>query len=65
VEDDQTGDVNPHPVIPLITPGGLALSDSKKGRSPCGQLEAQFQPVKDPSVPAVIATFEEAIGATL
>jgi len=52
MEDDQTGDENPHPVTHLVTPGGLALSDSEKAESFADSLEAQFQPVTDPSVPA-------------
>jgi len=39
---------------PLVTQGGLALSDSQKAEALVGSLEAQFQPVNDPSVPAVI-----------
>jgi hypothetical protein len=36
----------------LQGPGGLALSDSEKAESLAVSLEAQFQPVDDPSDPA-------------
>ena len=39
---------------PIVTPRGMALSDSKKAGALAHSLEAQFQPVKDPSDPAVI-----------
>jgi len=44
----------PTPSPPLVTPGGIALSDSEKAEALADNLEAQFQPVTDPSVPAVI-----------
>ena len=44
----------PIPSPPLITPGGLALSDAEKAEALADSLEAQFQPVTVPSVPAVI-----------
>jgi endonuclease/exonuclease/phosphatase family metal-dependent hydrolase len=44
----------PTPSPPLVTPGGLALSDSEKAEALADSLEAQFQPVSDPSVPAVV-----------
>ena len=34
--------------------GGMALSDSEKAEALADNLETQFQPVADPSVPAVI-----------
>jgi len=43
----------PTPSPPLVTPGGLPLSDSEKAEALVDRLEAQFQPVNDPSVPAV------------
>jgi len=55
VEDDKAGDeisYSTHP--PLIASGGIALSDSEKAEALADNLEAQFQPVTDPSVPAVI-----------
>jgi hypothetical protein len=53
VEDDETGDESSHSISPLVTPGGVALSDSEKAESLADNLKAQFQPVTDPSVPAV------------
>ena len=34
----------PTPAPPLVTPGGLALSDSEKAEALADSLEAQFQP---------------------
>jgi hypothetical protein len=48
---------------PLVTPGVLALSDSEKAEALAESLEAQFQPVSDPSVPAVIEMVNEAMRA--
>jgi hypothetical protein len=53
----------PTPSPLLITPGGLALSDSEKAEALAESLEAQFQPVNDPSVPAVIEVVNEAMRA--
>ena len=44
----------PTPSPPLVTPGGIALSDSEKAEALADNLETQFQPVTDPSVPEVI-----------
>jgi hypothetical protein len=44
----------PTPSSPLLVLGGLALSDSEKAEALADSLEAQFQPVNDPSDPAVI-----------
>ena len=44
----------PTPYPPLVTPGGIALSNSEKAEGLADNLETQFQPVTDPSVPAVI-----------
>jgi hypothetical protein len=57
VEDDETADESSYSVslsTPLVTPGGIALLDSEKAEAPADNLEAQFQPVNDPSAPAVI-----------
>ena len=54
VEDDQAGDESSYSVSPLVTPGGIALSDSEKAEDLADNLETPFQPVTDPSVPAVI-----------
>jgi hypothetical protein len=48
---------------PLVTPGRLAVSDSEKAEALADSLEAQFQPVNDPSVPAVIEVVNEAMRA--
>ena len=39
---------------PLVTTGGIALSDSEKAEALADSLETQFQPVTFPSVPAFI-----------
>jgi hypothetical protein len=44
----------PTPSPPLVTPEGIALSDSEKAEALADNLEIQFQLVTDPSVPAVI-----------
>jgi hypothetical protein len=56
VEDDQAGDESSYSVSPLVNPGGIALSDSEKAEALADNLDTQFQPVTDPSVPAVIET---------
>jgi hypothetical protein len=53
----------PTPSPPQVIPGELSLSDSKKVEALSNSLEAQFQPVNDPSVPAVIEEVNEAIRA--
>ena len=53
VEDDQAGDKSSYSVSPLVTPGGIALSDSEKAEVLDDNLENQFLPVTDPSVTAV------------
>jgi hypothetical protein len=40
----------------MVTPGGIAISDSEKAEDLADNLETQFQPVTDPSVPGVIDT---------
>jgi hypothetical protein len=47
----------------LLVPGGLALSDSEEAEALADSLEAQFQPVKDLSSPAVIEVVNEAMFA--
>ena len=56
VEDDQAGEESSYSVSPLVTPGGIALSVSEKAEALADILETQFQPVTDPSFPAVIET---------
>jgi hypothetical protein len=56
VEDDQAGDERSYSVYPLVTSRGIGLSDSEKAETLADNLETQFQPVIDPSVPAFIET---------
>ena len=65
VEDDQAGDESSYSVSPLVTPGGIALSDSEKDEVLADNLEAQFQPVNDPSVPPVIEKVDVALRSYL
>ena len=58
VEDDQTGDESSYSISPFVITGGIAHSDSEKAEALVGNLETQFQPVTDPSVPAVIETVD-------
>ena len=51
----------PNPSRLLVTPGGLALSNFEKAEKPADRSEALFQPVNDPSVPAVIEVVNEAM----
>jgi hypothetical protein len=44
----------PTPSPSLVTPGAIALSDSENAEAVADNLETQFQPVTDTSVPAVI-----------
>jgi len=44
----------PTPSPPPDHPAGIALSDSEKAEALADNLKAQFQPVIDPSNPAVI-----------
>jgi hypothetical protein len=53
----------PTPSPPLQVPGRLALSDSEKAEALADSLEAQFQPVNDPSNPAVVEMVNEAMRA--
>jgi hypothetical protein len=48
---------------PLQVPGGLALSDSEKAEALADSLQAQFQPVNDPSDPAAIEMVNKAMRA--
>ena len=63
MEDDEAGDEIPTPSPPLVTQGELALSDSEKVEALADNLEAQFQPVNDPSDQAFIETVSEALEA--
>jgi hypothetical protein len=55
----------PTPSSHLVTPGGIALSDSEKAEALADSLETQFQPVADPSVPAVIEMVNTELGVLL
>jgi len=48
VEDDQASDESSYSFSPLVTPVGIALSDSEKAEALADNLEAQFQPVTYP-----------------
>jgi hypothetical protein len=45
----------------LLVPGGLALSDSGRAEALDDSLDAQFQPVNNPSSPAVNEVVNEAM----
>jgi hypothetical protein len=47
----------------LLVPGGLELSDYEKAEALVDSLEAQIQPVSDPSSPAVINAVVEVMRA--
>jgi hypothetical protein len=51
----------PTPSPPLVTPGELALKDSEKAEALADSLEAQFQPVSAPSIPAVTEMVDVAL----
>jgi hypothetical protein len=55
----------PTPSSPLVTPGGIALSDLEKAEALADSLETQFQPVTDPSAPAVIEMVDVALRSYL
>ena len=61
VEDDQIGDESSYSVSHMVTTGGITLSDSEKAEALADNPKTQFQPVTDPSVPAVI----EMVGVAL
>jgi len=51
----------PTPSYPLVTPWGIALSESQNSEALAENLEAQFQPVTHLSGSAVIETINEAL----
>jgi hypothetical protein len=51
------------PTPPLVSPGGIVLSDSEIAEALADSIEAQFQPVADPSDPAGIETVDVALRA--
>jgi len=62
VEDDQTGDESSYSIsLLLVTPVGIALSDSEKAEALADSLKTEFQPVSDTSVPAVIEMVDVAL----
>jgi hypothetical protein len=64
VEDDQEGDESSYSVSSQVTPVGTVLSDSVKAEAIADNLETQFQPVTDLSVPAVIETVDVGLRPT-
>jgi len=54
VQDDQTDDESSYSDSSACHRRGIVLSDSENAEALADNLEAQFQPVNDPSVPAVI-----------
>ena len=61
MEDDETCDENTYSITPLVTPGGVALSDREKAEALADSLDAQFQPVSVPSDPATLETVDVAL----
>ena len=57
VEDDQAVDKSSYSISPLVTPGGLALSDSEKAEALAESLEAQLQPVTEPIVDVALRSY--------
>ena len=53
----------PTPTSPLVTLGGLAVSDSEKAETLADSLEVLFQPVNEPLEPAVIEMVNKAMRA--
>ena len=45
----------------MVTTGGIALSESEKGETHAHNLETQFQPVNNPSAPAITEMVEVAL----
>ena len=60
VEDGQASDEISYSVSPLVTPGE-SFSQTEKAEALADPLETQFQPVADPSVPAVIEMVDVAL----
>ena len=55
------GDESSYSIYAPGRPGGITLSDSEKVEALADILETQFQPVTDPSVPAVIEMVDVAL----
>ena len=65
MKDNQTGDESSHSVSPPGHPREVVLSDSEKAEALAENLEAQFQPVTDPSGPAVIKMIDASLKSYL
>jgi hypothetical protein len=63
VEDDTKGDASSHSFAPLASPGRTSYLRVRETDALADSLEAQFQPVNDPSVPAVVKMVSEAMRA--
>jgi len=63
VEDNQTGDESSHSPASQCHMEGIALSGSEKAEALAESPEAQFQPVNEPPVPAVIEVVDEVMRA--
>ena len=61
VEDDQAGDESSYSTRTPGHLGGIALSNSEKAEALAYHLETQFQPLTEPSVPAVIEIVDVAL----
>jgi hypothetical protein len=61
VQDGQAGDESSFSDTLLVTTGEIALSDPEKDEALADTLETQFQPMGDPSVPAVIEMVDVAL----
>ena len=61
MEDDQAGVESSYSISPLATTGGIALSDSEKAEALADRMDSQFQPVADPSAPAIIEAGDVAL----
>jgi hypothetical protein len=62
VVDDQAGDESSYSVSHwLPRGGGIPLSDTEKAEALADTLDTQFQPVADPSFPAVIEMVDVAM----
>jgi len=61
VEDDQAGDESSYTISPLDITEGIAPSDSEKAKALTDNVDIHFQPLTDPSDPAVIETVDVAV----
>jgi hypothetical protein len=63
VEDDPAGDERSYSVSTPGHPSGIARSIFEEAEALPDNLETQFQPVTDPSVPTVIVTVNVGLGS--